>query len=294
MLIASRTRRSLRSNNDPAFEDTIMTRDLKAFRGGHAVAVAGLALLLALSGCGLDEVEIPELSGPAELALSVKLTATPDILVADGFNTSLIQVTIRNENGQPVAGRSVFVSITDAQGRAADIGLLRSTGAGGIGTGLALVTGANGIAQAAYEAPVRTDFTANGSVLVVARPIADDANGQIRREVRIELRTAEPRLFPEIPGNPPPSCGFTIEPGAGPYRVNQTILFQSTATDLDTGGRAGQILRYEWFFGDGTFADSRPDTAKVYRFPGNFVVTHVVTDNGGSRTACAATLPVIP
>ena len=293
MRIATRIRRSPRSNEDPGFEETIMTRKLKVLRGGHAVAVAGLCLLLALSGCGLDEVEIPELSGPSELALSVKLTAIPDILTADGFSTSLIQVTLRNENGQPVAGRLVFLAITDALGRDADIGLLRSTGAGGIGTGLSLVTGSNGIAQAAYEAPVRTDFTANGTVLVVARPIADDANGQIYREVRIELRTAEPRLFPEIPGNPPPTCGFTVEPGAGPYRVNQTILFQSTATDRDVAG-PGQILRYEWFFGDGTTADSRPDTAKVYRFPGNFTVTHVVTDNGGSRVACGTVLPVIP
>jgi hypothetical protein len=268
-----------------------MTRDLKVFRGGRAAAAAALGLLLALSGCGLDEVEIPELSGPSELATSLKLTASPDILTADGFSTSLIQVTVRNENGQPAAGRPVFLSITDAGGRTADIGILRSTGAGGIGTGLSLVTGSNGIAQAAYEAPVRTDFTANGTVLVVARPIGDDANGQIYREVRIELRSAEPRLFPQVPpgaSNLAPKCGFTVEPTAGPYRVNTAILFQTTSNDPD-----GTIVRYEWFFGDGTVEDS-PDTAKVYRFPGTFTVTHVVTDNFGAKAACTAAIPVIP
>lgn len=38
----------------------------------------------------------------------------------------------------------------------------------------------------------------NTSVLVAARPIGTDADGQIYRTVRIELRSAEPRLFPQI------------------------------------------------------------------------------------------------
>jgi hypothetical protein len=267
------------------------TRDLTALGGGRVEAVSALCLLLALGGCGMDEVEIPELSGPSELGLSVKLTAAPDILVADGFNTSLIQVTLRDQNGRTLAGRSVFVAITDSEGRTADIGLLRSTGGFGIGTGLALVTGSNGIAQASYEAPVRTDFTGNGSVLVVARPIGDDFNGQIYREVRIELRSAEPRLFPEIPGNTAPTCNFTIEPSAGPFRVNRAILFQSTSSDL-----GGSIIRYEWFFGDGTSETGHPDTNHVYRFPGTYIVTHVVTDNGGLRSSCVTQpgITVIP
>jgi hypothetical protein len=250
-----------------------------------------IGLLLGLGGCGLDEVEIPDLDGPSELALSVRLTAAPDILVADGFSTSLIQATLRGPNGEALAGRAIFMGITDEAGRTADIGQLRSTGSGGIGTGLVLVTGSNGIAQAAYESPVRTDFTANGSILIQARPIGDDFGGAVYKTVRIELRSAEPRLFPQEPdGNSLPTCGFTIEPSAGPFRVNRAILFQSTASDTD-----GRILRYEWFFGDGTTEDS-PDTAKVYRFPGTYIVTHVVTDNLGGRSACSTDpgITVIP
>ena len=173
--------------------------------------------------------------------------------------------------------------------RTADIGQLRSTGSGGIGTGLVLTTGSNGIAQAAYEAPPRTDLTGNASILVQARPIGSDFEGQIYRTVRIELRSAEPRLFPQVPGNNVlPKCTFTVEPSVGPYRVNSTILFQTGASDED-----GFIVRYEWFFGDGTHED-KPDTAKVYKFPGSFVVTHVVTDNVGGRSACAATFTVVP
>jgi PKD domain-containing protein len=281
--------------------------------------VGAVATVLALNGCGVDKVEIPEFDGPAELGLSVSLTASPDILTADGFSSSLVQATVRDQNGAALSGRQIFVAITDQAGRTADIGNLRSTSGSGLGTGLVLTTGANGIAQASYEAPPRTDFTNNSSVLVTARPVGTDYNGQVYRSVRIELRSAEPRLFPQVPGNVLPFCGFVVEavtgtcgvplpaPSTSPapspapaptpspntptictVRANTTVLFQSTSRDND-----GQIVRYEWFFGDGT-RDDKPDLAKVYRFTGTFNVTHVVTDNGGGQSACQTTLTVVP
>ena len=45
------------------------------------------------------------------------------------------------------------------------------------------------------------------------------------------------------------------------------------------------IIRYEWNFGDGTSGDS-PDTAKVYRTPGSYTVTHSVIDDDGGRATC--------
>src|SRR5262245_31015181 len=217
-------------------------RTMRRVLPGRVGAWLSVGLLLTLGGCGMDELDVPELDGPSELGTSVTLTASPDIVTADGFSTSLIQVTVHDQNERPAAGRQIFLASSDAAGRTADIGILRSTGSGGIGTGLVLVTGSNGVAQAAYEAPVRTDFTGNGSVLVQARPVGTDFDGQVYRTVRIELRSAEPRLFPQIPGNSPPTCNFTIEPSAGPFRVNTAILFQSTSFDSD-----GTIIRYEWF-----------------------------------------------
>jgi PKD domain-containing protein len=260
-----------------------------SFRAAHGRAALAAAMVLALNGCGLDKVEIPELDGPAELGLSLKLTASPDIVTADGFSSSLVQVQLRGPNGEGLPGRQVFMGVADSQGRTADIGQLRSTGSGGIGTGVVLTTGANGIAQASYEAPPRTDMTANASVIVQARPIDNDAQGQIYRTVRIELRSAEPRLFPQVPGNTI-SCNFLVEPGAGPYRVNTVISLQSLASSPN-----GPIVRYEWFFGDGT-RDDKPNIAKVFRFPGNYQVLHVVTDAIGGTQACsvAGGVTVIP
>lgn len=262
-----------------------------SLRAAQKRAAVAAAMALALNGCGLDKVEIPDFEGPAELAFSLRLTASPDIVTADGFSSSLVQVQARGPNGEALVGRQIFMAIADSNGRTADIGQLRSTGSGGIGTGLVLTTGANGIAQASYEAPPRTDATANTSILVQARPIGDDFEGQVYRTVRIELRSAEPRLFPQIPPEGDTvNCGFIVEPAVGPYKVNTVISFQSTASSP-----FGVIVRYEWFFGDGT-RDDKPNIAKVFRFPGTYSAVHVATDASGNQRACAVNggIPVIP
>src|SRR5439155_722216 len=133
------------------------------------------------------------------------------------------------------------------------------------------------------------------SELITARPVGTDANGAVYRSVRLELRSAEPRLFPQVPTcgtlgapppplcNVPPHCAFVVELGSG--RVGSTILFQSTDFDPD-----GTIVRYEWFFGDGTPVDYHPDTVHIFRFAGSYVVTHKVTDDDGAQDACSATV----
>lgn len=254
---------------------------------GRLSIAAVLGLILA-GGCGLDKVEVPDFDGPSVLGLDVKLAANPDIVVADGFATSLVQATVRDQNGRTVSGKALFFSVSDSAGRTADIGSLRSTSGTGVGTGIQASTNSSGVAQVVYEAPARTDATANQSVLIAVRPVGDDFNGQVYRTVRIELRSAEPRLFPQVPGNLAPTCSFVVEPGAGPYRTNQAVLFQSTSADTD----GGTIVRYQWYFGDGTTGDDKPDVAHVYRFAGAFSATHVVTDNGGAAAACEAMIVV--
>ncbi len=247
---------------------------------------AGAACLFLLeSGCGLHDVQIPELDGPSEQGFSLNLQVSKDVLVADGRDFAVVTATVRGPDGRPAANKDVFFAIADESGRFADIGVI--VGSNGPGTGATVRTNTQGVAQVLYEAPPRTDATGNQTVLVMARIVGNDANGASYHRVRIELRSAEPRIFPPNGGNAVPKCSFITEPATGPFKVNTVIGFHSTSVDTD-----GVIIRYEWTFGDGTRGDA-PDVAKVYRTTGTFAVTHTVTDDDGGQTTCAALNVVI-
>jgi hypothetical protein len=263
-------------------------------------ARAALVLALFVGGCGLDEVEIPELSGPSELGTALKLTANPDVITADGFSTSLIQVQAFDNNGGPLAGRAIILTLADGSGRFADIGTLNATSGTLLRAAEAtVVTGGNGVANAVYTAPARTDFTADNFISIAARPVGTDATGIAYRFVKIELKSAEPRLFPPGAGGSAPSCSFVVEapqgsttcsgPSTCTVKVNTGVLFQSTSVDSD-----GFIVRYDWYWGDGSPNTTSPDSNHIFRSTGSFTVTHRVTDNGGLASACTATITVGP
>jgi hypothetical protein len=262
-----------------------MTRNgTRTLRRSRLWAVAGLGLLLTNGGCGLNSVDVPALDGPSETGLALSLTVSKDVLVSDGRDFAVVTATVSGPNGRPLANKDVFFAIADESGRFADIGAI--VGSNGPGTGATVRTNAQGVAQVLYEAPARTDATGNQTVLIMARVVGNDANGASYHRVRIELRSAEPRLFPANPTNVPPRCFFITEPASGPFRVNTVIGFHSTSSDSD-----GVIIRYEWNFGDGTSGDA-PDTAKVYRNTGSYTVTHSVIDDDGGRSTCQANIPV--
>lgn len=260
-------------------------RNAKLDRPALRALVLGMAVL-GFGGCSLDDVEAPALDGPSELGVSIRLTASPDIVLANGFATSVIQAQVFGPNGNTLGNREIVFTITDADGFFADIGTFISPPSfRDLGTSVTARTNGQGIAQVVYEAPARTDATANQQVMIAARPVGNDALGALYRAVAIELRSPEPRLFPQDPSNTGPTCNFAVQAPNG-FRAGTTILFQSTAFDAD-----GTVVRYEWFFTDGTVNDA-PDIAHVFRSAGTYGVTHVVTDNDGAQDACASTITV--
>jgi hypothetical protein len=248
----------------------MMTRDRNALRGGGAAAVVGLCLLLGLAGCNLTNVSIPGLEGPSELGISLKLTVNPDVISADGFSTALIQAEVKGPDGRPLANVDIFFALADEDGNFADLGTLSHNRG---------VTNGSGIAQVIYTAPPRTDATANQTLLILARPVSNDANAAVYRQVRLELRSPEPKLFPQVPNNGDPTCQFIVETPDG-FHSGVDILFQDTSFDSD-----GTIVRYYWDFGDGSI-DDKPDVAHRYGTAGTYTVNHLVTDDDGGQTLC--------
>jgi hypothetical protein len=245
------------------------------FRRTGAATVLGT--LLALGACSTDKVTAPPLSGPSELSLALGLAASPDVLTADGASTSAIQAVVHDQNGNPKAGQPMTFALMDSSGTFADIGALNRTTA---------VTGPDGTATVIYRAPFRTDFTANGTVQVAARPLGTDARSAIYRTVAIELRSAEGRLFPPKDNNSAPNCGIVIEAPNG-LKTGQSILFQTASFDPD-----GTIVRYFWTFGDDSPPEDTPDTNHVYKVAGAYTVTHTVTDNNGAQKDCTAAVKI--
>lgn len=259
---------------------------LKGRKTLHARAAVAVAFFLVLGGCGLDDVDVPDLDGPSTFGQALQLTVSPDVVTADGLTTAFVQAELRDQNGRVVSGQDVFFAIADESGRFADIGTLFDLAGNRLGAPEAIIrTNGSGLAQLIYRTPPRTDATANQSVLISARPVGTNFNGAFYRTVRLELRSAEPRIFPQVPGNDLPDCSFVVEMGTG--RAGSAILFQTTASDTD-----GTIVRYEWFFGDGTPVVYFPDVAHVFRFPGTYTVTHVCTDDDGGQGASSASIPV--
>lgn len=255
-------------------------------------AALATALGLSLQGCGLEKVEVPaSLTGPSELGISIRMLAIPDIVLADGIQTAAIQAVVQDQNGQRVPNRAVVFLILDESGNIAEIGTLTSSTGARVYGSTTVNTNAQGIAQVIYTTPERRDFTANARLLIGARLVGSDANGAPYTTVRIELRSAEPRRFPEG-GTSAPTCSFNQAPNNPIVKEGSVLRFSSTSS-----AAGGYIIRYEYYFGDGTSSDGGEghiDVQKPYPFAGTYTVTHIVTANSGISSSCSKTITVVP
>lgn len=143
-----------------------------------SVATLGLASLLLGVGCGLDETKVPPLFGPSELGLSLQMSASPDVINADGVSQSVVSITARDENGRPAPNRLIYVSGL-GDGALIAGGVL----VGPLQTGFTVQTGNNGVAQVVYQAGFGI-----GQVIVQARPYGFDAYAGVTRSVAIDQR----------------------------------------------------------------------------------------------------------
>lgn len=141
---------------------------LPSFVTGCRASLAMVAVLaLSMGGCSLDRPAVINTVTPSETGVSVQLTALPDILNADGVSQAVVQLVLRDAQGNPIKTRSVLFE-HDGDGI-----LLPSTGStyvGPIQSGIVMATDSNGVAYVVYVAG-----TATRKVTIVTRPYGIDA-----------------------------------------------------------------------------------------------------------------------
>ena len=131
-------------------------------------------------------------------------------------------------------------------------------------------TDGNGVAQVVYQAPPRTDATANQTMLIAARPVGD------RRQRGASTARCASSCGPRSRGcsrrtrtnaGPPAPCDplRRVEPAPDGFRAERA----DPVPDARPSTSDGTIVRYEWNFGDGTRGRTRPDSDHVYRLAGH-------------------------
>ena len=150
----------------------------------HRRAVVVALAVVASVSCSVEPASVPVPSGPSELALSLGVSASPDMISQDGVSTSRLNITARDSNGLPKSGVALRLDILvqDISGALvpADYGTLSNRWPS---------TGSDGTVGVTYIAPP----TPNGGVVtnrvVTFRviPIGTDYSDALSRTVDLLL-----------------------------------------------------------------------------------------------------------
>jgi PKD repeat protein len=89
------------------------------------------------------------------------------------------------------------------------------------------------------------------------------------------------------PENEPPKAHFLYEP-IEPVAVNQPICFKSDSKDSD-----GEIVSYEWDFGDGNTSSGNKIVMHSYELEGTYTVCLKVTDDDGADNTYCEDIKVV-
>jgi chitodextrinase len=245
---------------------------MRYLRVASSVAVSAAALL-SFTGCTMHEQDTPALSGPSEYGTSVTISSAPDVLTLDGASQSLISVTARDANGQPLRNLSLRAEV-QVNGTRADFGTLSARN---------LVTGPDGRATVVYTAPPAPGVAVDSGLVVdiVITPVGTDFNNTTPR-------TAAIRLVP--PGIVVPPDGlrpaFTITPATP--ADGQAVLFDASRSSSAAGN---PIAAYSWNFGDGSRGTGITAT-HTYATAGTYVVTLTIGDALGRAAQQSESLTV--
>jgi hypothetical protein len=192
------------------------------FASGFRTLGTLLIVTFIASGCGLDKQTAPSLTGPSGPALSLRLSASPDILRRDGVSRSTITLTALDAQGGPVNGRRFLVRVSS----------LPETG--GTLSVEEVVTGSDGRATFQFIAPEADIDVTDATVL--ATPFSEDFGSTPGSSVRLGI------LGPAFP-----SPSFTFTPSSP--ALLETVTFSASSTTVD-GVACLAACTYRWEFND--------------------------------------------
>jgi PKD repeat protein len=220
--------------------------------------VAAIAAL-AVSACTVDKQEAPSLAGPSGFALSLTVSAAPQVLPRDGSSTSKINMVVREANGQPPkTPQRLRVLATAGSLNVSEV-----------------ETDASGNASVLFVAPSMNQPVSFVTVDVIPLVDGDLANTN-PRSVRIGL------LGPDVP-----LADFAFNPTDA--TAMDLVSFDASRTTL--GGTAClAACTYSWDFADGN-STTGMGVAHPFTTAGVFNVTLTATSIA-TGTSSSITKPV--
>jgi plastocyanin len=251
-------------------------------------ASALVVIACAAAACGVREVKEPPLAGPSDLSLSVRVTATPDVVRLGqyglfGGESSQILVTVNGPTGAPVANKAVHLDILVGNQTTgfvmADCGSLSVRD---------VVTGSDGRAVSVFTAPTQplpepecAQFAPGAFVTIAATPVGTNFQTASSRTAAIQM------LLPTVIAAPgAPVVNFVISPTTA--KVGDEVSF-SDAGSYAAAGRT--ILSYRWDFSDGITKNGR-FVQHDFAAPGTYTVTLTVTDDIGQVSFKSASIVI--
>jgi PKD repeat protein len=258
-------------------------------------AVALALTLLTTAGCTVKNTEVPPLTGPSGLALTLTVNAIPDSISQDGGSQSSVRVTAIGPDGKPISGLPLRMDMS-VNGVAADFGTLSAR---------SIVTNGDGVATVVYTAPPAPPngiFTpcASGSgssslpgscVSIVATATATNFSAANPESVLIRLVPTGVILPPPVT----PTAAFTFSPT--PVNLNVPVIFDGSAS---CGGplngtactSTSTVTTWTWNFGDGTSGSGKTVTHSFSGSGTSFNVTLTVTNERGVSNSTSQTVGV--
>ena len=242
----------------------------------HILRRGVLAALLAVSACTMQKQETPPLAGPSEFGTAINISVTPDTITQDGASQSIVTVTARGANGEPLANLPLRVEIR-VDGVPTDFGALSARN---------IVTGPDGKATLVYTAPAAPPGLAVDTftvVDIVVTPIGSNFQNAAARMASLRL---VPRGTIVVPSNLQPR--FTFAPATPGER--QTVLFDGSSS---TAPNNNPIVSYLWDFDDGTTASGQT-VGHAFNAADTYIVQLTVSDALGRTAQTSQGITVSP